>query len=329
MEARMPLMQRLEAPGALVHVMARGIDGRPIFIDDLDRHELLRRFAKHRAEAGCKCLAWCLMPNHYHFLLRNSEVPLGSLMRPLNGAYARWHNKKYGRRGYLFQDRFKSVICQDGDYAKELIRYIHLNPIRAGLASSLAKLRKWPWCGHGHMLGVSGALGSDFQDPKEALRRFGRHPQEAVQGYLAFLNNGIDAERPEISGGLQETEAFEIAGAFRGWPAVVGDAEFAREAMKRHEVARRRTHRQADYQEVLEAVAAKACSKFAVQTEDLMQRGRSNRRTAARAEFCRMAHFDERLPYAAIARFLGTTIPPVVILSKRTSSGGNGRALKY
>jgi putative transposase len=313
----MPHMLRLVAPGSLVHIMARGIDGRTVFLDDEDHEEFLGRLARHREETGYKCLAWCLMPNHYHLFLRMTEVPPSRLMRPLNAWYARRYNRKYQRVGYVFQDRFKSVLCQDLDYAALLIRYIHLNPIRAGLVSTFENLAAWRWCGHAFLLGDRGAYGSRFQDRNEALRRFGEVPAAAVRGYMRFLRDGLDLGAPERAGELKVTEAFEIKGAAKGWPAVIGDAEFARSAMQRHEVAGRRKHRQADYRAVMHRLARKVCAENNVEPGDLFRKGRSDVRSTARAVFCRRAHFDHLLPYGAIARFLGTTIPPIMMLARR------------
>jgi len=303
--------------------MARGIDGKMIFQEDEDRLELLRRFRQHRADCGYRCLAWCLMPNHYHLLLRSTEKPPSALMRPLNSGYARWFNKKYERRGYLFQDRYKSVICQDAAYADELIRYVHLNPIRAGIVKSLAALRRWRWCGHAFVIGVPGALGAQFQERMEVLRRFSSDKSKAIGAYLEFLEAGICRKNPEKSGLPGMRESVEIEGAFKGWPAVIGDHEFAREAMRRHDVARHRKHRKADYERVLETLASMICQKKNLQLKELLHKGRLNARSDGRGEFCYLAHYEELIPYAAIARFLGTAISPVAAMAKKRFEGIN------
>ena len=105
----------------MVHIMARGLDGMTIFRDDADRDFFLSRLSKNLKRTGYTCHAWALMDNHYHLFLRTSEPPMSRLTRPLNGSYCRRFNRKYKRRGYMFQDRFKSVLCQDQEYAKLLI----------------------------------------------------------------------------------------------------------------------------------------------------------------------------------------------------------------
>jgi len=291
--------------------MARGIDGVNIFNDDYDRTEFLNRLTGCMKKCRCKCLAWCLMNNHYHLLMRTDENPISRLMRPLNGGYALWFNRKYGRREYLFQDRFKSALCQDQDYAKQLIRYIHLNPIRAMVVKSLKQLNKWNWCGHAFLLGVKNASGAEFQDRLEALRRFSTKESDAIQQYLLYMEQGIDTRQLEKSGELSQTETFEISGSQKGWPAVIGDPEFVRDAMNRHEIGRIRKHRQADYSRVLEKIEKKVRSKFSFDEKALFKRGRRNDHTLARVEFCHVAHVNELLPLSVIARYLNISIPAV------------------
>jgi len=126
-------------------------------------------------------------------------------MRPVNSGYAQYYNKKYKRRGYLFQDRFKSTLCQDQDYAEELIRYIHLNPLRAGKVKSLDQLKTFAWCGHGFLIGdVKNAYGEQFQNREEPLRRFGENETDAIKAYLQYLAQGCPGEDNKKAGGLTQ-----------------------------------------------------------------------------------------------------------------------------
>jgi putative transposase len=311
----MPRMMRFEHPGSLVHIMARGIDGQSIFIEAEDKKEFIKGFKHGLDNCGYHCIAWSLLSNHYHFFLRTTEVPMSGLMRSLNGSYARWFNHKYKRRGYLFQDRFKSVLCQDQEYARQLIRYVHLNPLRTGDVTTLNALKNWEWCGHGCLLNIPGATGHDFQNRREALRRFGKTSDEAVSSYLEFLQEAIDQQPIETAGRLPAAGSHEIAGSNKGWPAVIGDSEFARAAMERHGVSRWRKHRQADYGEVLEKIALKVSRSHGIKIEDLFQKGRLDDRSRARELFCYQAYYEEKIPFSIIAGFLGTTITPVVFLA--------------
>ena len=149
----MPRQPRLDAPGVLQHVMARGIERRKIFWDDKDCNSFLDRLADILEETQTQCYAWALIPNHFHILLRTGPTPLSKVMRRFMTGYAVTFNKRHKRAGHLFQNRYKSVICEEDPYLLELIRYIHLNPLRARLVEDLKELDKYPWTGHSAILG--------------------------------------------------------------------------------------------------------------------------------------------------------------------------------
>ena len=313
----MPRIARIESPGSLFHIMAHSIDTKILFSDDEDRNEFLSRFAKGLTNTGFQCYAWALMDNHYHLLIRSSELPLSKLMRSLNGGYAKYYNKKHKRHGYLFQDRFKSVLCQEQDYAKELIRYIHLNPLRAGKVNSLDQLKTFAWCGHGFVLGVENANGEKFQNREDSLGRFGANESDAIEGYLQYLAKGCLDGDTEKFGKLSEIDATEIGSSFKGRLAVIGDNEFIKAVMEKYKENLSRKHRKADYPLVLETISNKVCKEFGIAKDELLRRGRKNKRSDARTAFCYQSHRVELIPLAAIAKYLHTTIPPIAAHVKR------------
>ncbi len=136
----MPRAARLDIPGLLQHVIVRGIERRDIFVDDTDRSRFLERLSDLLVKTEVKCLAWALMSNHFHLLLKPISAPLSCFMRRLLTGYAVVFNRKYSRTGHLFQNRYKSIVCEEEPYLLELIRYIHLNPLRVDLSSDLASL---------------------------------------------------------------------------------------------------------------------------------------------------------------------------------------------
>jgi len=133
--------------------MARGIERRKLFRDDKDHTSFLERLANILEETQTQCYAWALIPNHFHLLMKTGATPLSKVMRRLMTGYAVTFNKRHKRSGHLFQNRYKSVICEEDPYLLELIRYIHLNPLRAKLVSDLKELDKYPWAGHSAILG--------------------------------------------------------------------------------------------------------------------------------------------------------------------------------
>ena len=148
----MPRKARIDAPGALHHIIARGIENRKIFQDSYDRNNFLDRLGGIISETETRCYAWALMPNHFHLLFKTGLVPLATVMRRLLTGHAVTYNRRHRRHGHLFQNRYKSILCQEYTYLLELVRYIHLNPIRAKLVKDIQELYisiLGPWRGYG------------------------------------------------------------------------------------------------------------------------------------------------------------------------------------
>ncbi len=152
----MPRHARLDRPGLLQHVMVRGIDGCSIFLDEKDRTSFLDRFSRLLKALDTECLAWCLLDNHVHLLLKPHQRSLAMFMRRLLTGHAVTFNLRHKRSGHLFQNRFKSIVCEEEAYLLELVRYIHLNPLRAGMVSDMNQLDAYPWSGHAVLMGTRG-----------------------------------------------------------------------------------------------------------------------------------------------------------------------------
>lgn len=141
---------RIEFPGALYHVIARGNNRAAIFRDDADRAAYLARLARYQRETACLVHAYVLMPNHVHLLLESRETPLSLIMQRLQQTYTQYFNRRHRRIGHVFQGRYKAILCDRDAYLLELIRYLHLNPVRAGLVQDPAD---FPWTSHRVYLG--------------------------------------------------------------------------------------------------------------------------------------------------------------------------------
>lgn len=195
----MPRQPRLDIPHVLHHVIVRGIERRDIFADDADKERFVARLSDLLTKGATKCFAWSLMSNHFHLLLMPTTVSLADTMRRLLTGYAVYFNRKYQRSGHLFQNRYKSILCEEDPYLLELIRYIHLNPLRAGLVPDLEALERYPWGGHAVLLGNRTLEG---QDRDEVLARFARGRARALRGYRQFIADGIAAgHRNDLTGG--------------------------------------------------------------------------------------------------------------------------------
>jgi putative transposase len=211
----MPRGPRLDVEGALHHVMVRGIERRDIFQTDVDREDLLARLAVIVPACGVAIYAWSLMPNHFHLLLRSGSTGLSTFMRRLQTGYAVAFNRRHRRVGHLFQNRFKSVLVEEEPCFLELVRYLHLNSLRAGVVKSLRELDSYPWSGHAVLLGKREA---SWQNADEVLERFGKEYKRARHAYRQFVSDGMtQGRRPELSGGglirsiggRQKLEAFQ------------------------------------------------------------------------------------------------------------------------
>ena len=201
----MPRQPRLDIPDVLHHVIVRGIERRDIFADDADKERFVASLSALLTKSATKCYAWALMSNHFHLLLMPTRVSLSETMRRLLTGYAVYFNRKYQRCGHLFQNRYKSILCEEDPYFLELIRYIHLNPLRAGMIADLDGLERYPWSGHAVLLGKRTMEG---QNTDEVLALFGKSRSHSVRVYQQFIADEIAAGRRDdlVGGGLKRSQ---------------------------------------------------------------------------------------------------------------------------
>lgn len=209
----MPRQARLDSPGTLHHVIVRGIERRQIVDDDKDRTNFIDRMGSLAPETDTAIYAWALLMNHAHILLRSGPPGLSKYMKRFLTSYAVFYNRRHHRHGHLFQNRYKSIVVEEDAYFKELVRYIHLNPLRAHMVDSFDALNRYRWCGHSVIVG---RVSNDWQDRTYVLRWFGEKESEAKRLYRQFVKNGIEqGHRSDlIGGGLIRSQG--------GWAAVKG-----------------------------------------------------------------------------------------------------------
>jgi len=188
----MPRRPRLDAPGAVHHVWMRGVDRRDLFRDDADRRVFFARLSTVLPEERVACFAWVLMTNHVHLVLRTGRRPLARAMHRTLTAYAGHFNARYGHEGHVFDRRFGSRRVDDDGDLRNLIRYVHRNPVSAGLVRSIAALARWPWSGHRALCGDGPA--APFHSIGDALACFGPTPR-AARAELRTCMEWTDAER--------------------------------------------------------------------------------------------------------------------------------------
>lgn len=195
----MPRGPRIDIPGLIQHVICRGIERKTIFRSDADYEDLLSRILKLAGAEDLKVYAFALMPNHIHLLVRPLKTPLSTFMRRLLTGYAIYFNRKHRRAGHLFQNRYKSYVVEEDSYFFELIRYIHLNPVRAGIISELERLAVYPYTGYSALMGRANR---PFLNSNEVLSHFSSNLRSARKKLFEFMQDGIaQGKRDDLSGG--------------------------------------------------------------------------------------------------------------------------------
>ena len=301
----MPRSARLDIPNVLHHVIARGIEGREIFRDHKDRIVFLDRLAEILAEGDTKLYAWALMPNHFHLLLRPIQDSLSTMMRRLLTGHAVWYNKRHARQGHLFQNRYKSIIVEEDPYFLELLRYIHLNPVRADLLTTPIQLDRNSYTGHAVIMGKRTY---ESQDVDWVLSWFDRRVGPARQKYRAFVIAGFrQGVRDQFRGGGLIRSAGgreQLAGLSKderelGDERILGSGTFVEEILK-HRV-RRKIRRDVSVEKILSDV----CRKSGIPKNQLLSKVRVRRISAARRDFFLRAHREAGASYSALGRLCG------------------------
>lgn len=175
---------RLDYDGALHHVIGRGVNGRPVFLCDEDRRNFLHRIADILEGSSSSILAWSLLPNHFHMLYRTGSIPLSKFMQRLLTGYSVSFNKKYDRKGHLFQNRHLARLVEESAYMYRLIAYIHLNPLRAGVVDRIEELEEYPWSGH---CSVLRSTPHSWHDVDALLGWFGSRIDRQLENYRTHM----------------------------------------------------------------------------------------------------------------------------------------------
>ena len=198
---------RIEMADGVYHVTSRGLERREIVRDDRDRARWLEMLGEVAARREWRVLAWALMDNHFHLFLRTPRPDLSAGMHDLNSGYATRFNRRHGRVGPLLQGRFKAIIVESRYHYWELSRYVHLNPVRAGLA---ANPQAYPWSSCAAYFRERGV--PDWLAPEEVLCEHGRTVRAARAQYARFLAEGVASPPPSP---LRQVVAATVLGSER------------------------------------------------------------------------------------------------------------------
>jgi len=299
--------------------MIRGIEGQKIFLSSRDYEDFLERLAALLPETKTSCYAWALLENHAHFLFRTGEEPLARLMRRLLTGYAISFNLRNKRQGHLFQNRYKSVVCQEDAYLMELVRYIHLNPVRAGMVVDVGDLKEHPYCGHS---GLMGKRKWPWQDVDYVLRFFGVTVRKARNAYEAYVKEGVDqGRREELTGG-------GLIRSLGGWSEVkrarevsrdhvmsdvriLGDSGFVESVLTQANEAYERQYELKRHGYDLGRIAGRVAEITGIREEEIFSRGRQKGKVRARSILCYWAVREAGISIRSLSRQLGISGPGV------------------
>ena len=299
--------------------MVRGIERRAIFVSDRDREGFCTRLGDLALETETAVYAWSLIPNHFHLLLRSGGAPLSAFMRRLLTGYAVAFNRRHRRTGHLFQNRFKSIVVEEEPYLLELVRYIHLNPVRARLVPDLAVLDGYEWTGHGSLMGTRRV---PWQDTTFVLGQFAATPRVARERYRRFVSEGVsEGRRPELTGGglRRSRKGWEFRSNVKGgrerWAAderILGSSDFVLRTLQELTP----TSRQGA--QTIDDLIEMAARRHRVGVEEIRSNSHRPAVVAARARVTYAAVCERGLTLSAVARLLG--------LSRRSAARAFERA---
>ncbi len=320
----MPRQARLDAPGTLHHIIIRGIEKRKIVDDRKDRENFLERLGRAASETGTSIYAWALMPNHAHFLVRSGQSGISTFMCRFLTGYAITYNQRHRRHGHLFQNRYKSIVCDEDSYFAELVRCIHLNPLRASLVKNLSELDRYRYCGHSVLMG---RVKNEWQDRDYVLKWFGNKEKEAVKSYREFVKGGMsEGKRPDLVGG-------GLIRSVGGWSEVVsmrrlgerrltderilGSGDFVKEILEEADERVREQFTPDERKDKVRDVIEEICKRSGVSDRELRSGGRRHDVSQVRAEVALKLVGDYGIILAEVARNVGASTSAIFNILQR------------
>ncbi|UCE51306.1 MAG: transposase [Desulfobacterales bacterium] len=320
----MPRKARIDAPGALHHIIVRGIEQRQIFRDDRDRDQFIQRLSDILTDTETPCFAWALIPNHLHLLLKTGLTPIATIMRRLLTGYAVYFNRRHRRHGHLFQNRYKSILCQEEPYFRELVRYIHLNPLRAKLVEEIKALEKYPYSGHSAVLG---RVKRDWQQVGYVMGFFGKRKSDARKAYRQFVEKGaLQGRRPELTGGglVRSIGGWTALRALRsgkvrikGDERILGDSDFVEAVLKEADEQLERRYRLKAEGYEFEQVAERVAQVLDMPLELIWEKSRRPQVVDARSLLCYWGSKELGMSMTDLAKRLHLTQPAISIAVRR------------
>jgi len=284
---------RIHYAGAVYHVLLRGNAGQQIFFETADYLRFLRFMGEGIEKYNCRVHAFCLMPNHIHMAIQVEDTPLSRIMQNLCFRYTQWMNQRRDRVGHLFQGRYKAVLVDAGSYLLELVRYIHLNPVRAGIVKSP---EAYLWSSHLSYLGERKLpwLTTDW-----VLSRFSSSRGQPGNEYREFVHSESEAGQEE-----------EFRRGTRGERRVLGGNPFIEEVFRRAKQERKKTPSMGE-------VIRRVCEQYGVEEKELSAAGKNRRVSLVRGIIARLILESGELTLTELSKRLNRDISTLSSAAKR------------
>ncbi len=287
--------QRIHFPSACYHVILRGNAGDPIFFDDRDRYRLYLIFQYAVEKFRCRIHAFCLMRNHLHLVVQVDDIPLSRIMQNVSLRFTKWINLTQARTGHLFQGRYKAILVDADAYLLELVRYVHLNPVR-GKASAAPE--DYPWSGHRAYLGRERI---PWLTTEPVLAMLSPRIDQARKAYASFVLDGLnEGRRGEFHSGTCEGR-------------ILGDDHFTDDILVKVNQKRERSY-------TLEEVIGAVCAHYRITPERLQAAGKVRPMTEARGIAATIVQMSPHLRLTDLARLLGRDLSALGKAAQRVTA---------
>ncbi len=317
----------MDIPGALHHIMVRGIDKTAIFKDDEDKARFLERLGHNITEGKCTVYAWVLMSNHVHILFKSGRDGISSVMRRLLTWYAQYYNRRHRRMGHLFENRYKSILCEEDAYLLALVRYIHLNPMRAGILKTMEDLDHYSWSGHRTIIDRSK---DPWMDAEYILAQFGDNRRKALREYRRFMAEGAGQGRSReltggglvrSQGGWSQVLAMRRRGRKEEFDErILGGGDFVNNILKEAEDRQLRQLKAKRSGKNIQKIIEEECRDYGVSSVELQGGSKRRKVSNARATIGLRSREELGLSAAEIARHVGVNTSGITRAIERAES---------
>lgn len=283
---------RLFYPGAEYHVLLRGNAGQDIFFENQDQRYFYRLLQEGHEKFGHRIHAFCLMANHVHLALQVADIPLSRVMQSLSQRYTGWINRQRKRRGHLFQGRYKALLIDAEAYLLELVRYIHLNPVRAGVVESV---EDYPWSSYHAYLGRKELT---WLTTNWVLAQFSNRRSTARKKFREYIREGYgEGRKEEFHSGTKEGR---ILGSDRFFEEVL--------SLKGEKVGSEVT---------LDQILERVCHSYGIEVESLTSAGRQHRLSEVRAMISWIVRETRQLSLTELSQRLNRDISSLSVSARR------------